>query len=92
MNPGELNTYLVKNNGYECADGDCNNLVLNVLDTITDKQVRESNGLVFLAPAASRCVLGNRWQRQPAGFGVVGCSTVQFAFLLKSSLRMAVSQ
>lgn len=39
VNPGAMNAYLVANNGYVCAGGDCNNLVLNVVDSITGKNV-----------------------------------------------------
>ena len=41
--PGELNAYLVANNGYHCMDGDCNNLVLDIVNKITD------NHIVFVA-------------------------------------------
>ncbi len=38
--PGELNNFLVRNSGYECIDGDCNNLVLNIVDKITNNAVQ----------------------------------------------------
>lgn len=34
-NPGSLNAWLEANNGYTCAAGDCNNLVLNAVQRLT---------------------------------------------------------
>jgi hypothetical protein len=39
-NPGSLNSWLVANQGYTCAGGDCNNLVLNAPDSISHGRVR----------------------------------------------------
>eukprot|EP00456_Euglypha_rotunda_P020516 TRINITY_DN17900_c0_g1_i6.p1 TRINITY_DN17900_c0_g1~~TRINITY_DN17900_c0_g1_i6.p1 ORF type:complete len:140 (-),score=24.17 TRINITY_DN17900_c0_g1_i6:11-430(-) len=36
-NPGTLNQYLRTNNGYLCAGGDCNNLVLDAPDSLAPK-------------------------------------------------------
>jgi len=33
--PGTLNNWLVNNNGYTCADGDCNNLVLDIVNKVS---------------------------------------------------------
>ena len=35
-NPGVLNTWLINNNGYECLDGDCNNLNIPIIDNLTN--------------------------------------------------------
>ena len=33
--PGTLNHWLVNNNGYHCLSGDCNNLVLDSINTVS---------------------------------------------------------
>ena len=33
--PGTLNEWLVSNGGYKCASGDCNNIVLEAVDTLS---------------------------------------------------------
>ncbi len=35
VNPATLNLWLEANNGYECLSGDCNNLVLDVINVVS---------------------------------------------------------
>jgi hypothetical protein len=38
-NPGSLNAWLRKNDGYECVNDNCNNLVLTAVETLAPDQV-----------------------------------------------------
>lgn len=42
-NPGSLNWWLENNDGYECIDGDCNNLVLPIIDKISNNMLIYQN-------------------------------------------------
>lgn len=48
--PGTLNQWLVNNYGYECAGGDCNNLVL--------QQVHKLNSTIFYKGELATSTLG----------------------------------
>ena len=45
-NPGTLNTWLIDNDGYQCMDGDCNNLKIPMIDNLTQGvyEVNDNNG------------------------------------------------
>lgn len=45
VDPGTLNAWLEANDGYECLDGDCNNLKLGIIDKLT------ANKLQFVSEA-----------------------------------------
>ena len=38
--PGTLNQYLLSNNGYDCVNGDCNNLVLDAPNAASSGRFR----------------------------------------------------
>jgi len=57
-NPGSLNAWLVKNEGYRCIDGNCNNLVLDAPDIITGGVMR------LVGEWGGRCCGGN-WAKPP---------------------------
>jgi hypothetical protein len=48
--PQTLNAWLENNNGYMCADGDCNNLVLDSINTVS------SGRLLFVSEAPKQSV------------------------------------
>lgn len=50
-NPGTLNDWLKANNGYVCLDGDCNNLVLWIIDNLTNNHLQVTNGTDLTHPS-----------------------------------------
>ena len=50
-NPGTLNNWLKANQGYICLDGDCNNLILWIIDNLTNNHLQVRNGTALTNPS-----------------------------------------